>query len=1010
MKKSAIFLMLIILGYLASGQIVNTAFITNDAGVYIVCSSDFKNELGGNVQNNGTIKLAGNFTNNNNFNSGLLSYVIMNGAAQTIGGTNSTTFNNLTIEGSGDKTLLVNSSVANSLVMNANKILISNYNLSLSPSATIANSNNTRYVVTNGTGSLIKQSLPLGADFTFPVGNSITSYKPAIIKIAGTSDNFAVRVLAGLNPTTGIDPYCVQNTWIISEGTPGGTTAELNLGWNTPDQGGSFVGPAALIWQNISSTWAPLAGSPGATTNAPITDWYYKSLGVTDFSVANSHFTVISLTPPLIVNQPVSDTVCEGTNASFSITATGMGIITYQWQVYSGGSWADVSGAPYSGETTNTLSITNVPLSINGYQYRCIVRNNGGLSSISNPATLTVNQSFIADVSIQAFDNPACSHTLVNFTATPVNGGPAPAYQWYLNGNPVGTSSSTYSNISLNSGNTIYCQMTSNQNCVINSVVLSDTITMVVSPIPITEAGPTVTYSGTPVQIGDLNNGPGTITWSPAAGLSDPTIAQPLASPAATTTYTITVNNNGCVRTDTVTVVFGGLGHTIAGKTKYLKKATAGNPAPNMPSYNAVIYDIDHVEVILKTSGGTVMSTTMSDALGYFQFANIPDGNYILTYDHIPYDTMQYVNSVNAVDLALLKYLIGHDTLTDPSRSFTSKHKKAANVDNNATINTVDIARISAKIGLPYTPARNYPKGNWLALSTSATVAGADLNVILETVAYGDYDASSTRYKDSLTNWPTAKVLPVLQDENIITRSDETIIMTDPEYFEVPLSISTKMNELAAVGLELSYPSDKYKLVSASMSNTGKNGGAIKINPTLEEIIAANNDLLVTDDQGIIRVVYATTDFFDIAANDELVRLGFISLNDPDRGELDFNLNGTGLIANQYGQINEDAYLTMPKIFVQGNDMEAGFEFAGYPNPFSDDATLTYSIPENGTVKLKVYNAIGELVGLLVNESQISGKHSAVFSPYDLSAGMYTFKLEFTGLNKSKCMVLKLIH
>ncbi|HNX89283.1 MAG TPA: T9SS type A sorting domain-containing protein, partial [Paludibacteraceae bacterium] len=149
---------------------------------------------------------------------------------------------------------------------------------------------------------------------------------------------------------------------------------------------------------------------------------------------------------------------------------------------------------------------------------------------------------------------------------------------------------------------------------------------------------------------------------------------------------------------------------------------------------------------------------------------------------------------------------------------------------------------------------------------------------------------------------------------------------------------------------------------------------------------------------------------FDIAANDELVRLGFVSLNDPGRGELDFNLNGTGLIANQYGQINEDAYLTMPKIFVQGNNSEAGFEFAGYPNPFSGDATLTYSIPENGTVQLKVYNAIGELVGLLVNESQISGKHSAVFSPYDLSAGMYTFKLEFTGLNKSKCMVLKMIH
>jgi len=178
----------------------------------------------------------------------------------------------------------------------------------------------------------------------------------------------------------------------------------------------------------------------------------------------------------------------------------------------------------------------------------------------------------------------------------------------------------------------------------------------------------------------------------------------------------------------------------------------------------------------------------------------------------------------------------------------------------------------------------------------------------------------------------------------------------------------------------------------------------------LEEIIAANNDLLVTDIDGVIRVVFATTDHFDIAANEELVKLGFRSLIDPGRGELDFNLNGTGLIANQYGEINADAYLTMPKIFVQGDDMEAGFELAGYPNPFSGDATLTYSIPENGTVKLSVYNAIGELVALLVNESQISGKHSAVFSPVNLPAGMYTFKLEFTGSDKSKLMVLKMVH
>ncbi|HNW90519.1 MAG TPA: metallophosphoesterase [Bacteroidales bacterium] len=533
--------------------------------------------------------------------------------------------------------------------------------------------------------------------------------------------------------------------------------------------------------------------------------------------------------------------------------------------------------------------------------------------------------------------------------------------------------------------------------------------TITVNLIPTAEAGVNTTYTGTPLLIGDPANSPGTCSWLPATGLNNPNICQPLASPATTTTYTLTVSNNGCVRTDTVTIVFGGSGHVISGKTRYLKKATAGTPAPNQPTYSPAIYNIDNVEVILKSSpGGAVLATTISNGNGEYQFTGVQDGDYILAYDHIPYpDTMQYVNHTNAVDLALLKYHIGHNPLTDPSRNFSDKHRKAANVDNNASINTVDIARISAKIGSPNDPSKNFPKGNWVAFDTLVTVAGSDLNVTLQTVAYGDYDASSAKYLGAATNWGMVKELP---DENIIVRSEESIMMSDPDYFEVPLRISTKMNELSAVGLELSYPSDKYKLVSASMSNTGKKDGAIKINPTLEEIIAANNDLLVTDIDGLIRVVFATTDHFDIAANEELVKLGFRSLIDPSRGELDFNLNGTGLIANQYGEINADAYLTMPKIFVQGEDMEAGFELVGYPNPFNGDATLTYLIPENGTVKLSVYNAIGELVSELVNETQISGKHEVVFSQKNLSAGMYTFKLEFSGLTESRNLLLKMIN
>ncbi|HOY31521.1 MAG TPA: YCF48-related protein [Bacteroidales bacterium] len=701
---------------------------------------------------------------------------------------------------------------------------------------------------------------------------------------------------------------------------------------------------------------------------------------------------------PIITYQPDSQTSCIGGNVMFNVkTSDCISLpIKYQWKK---------DGSNIIGATNDTLVINNATLADTG-SYTCFVSDSAGYTS-SEHALLYISSSIPVGVSISSNPSgPICAGTSVTYTATPVNGGAAPAYQWYLNDTLVGTDI-TYSNSSLNNGDSIKCRVTSNEACVINNPAWSNMIHIVVNPLPTAEAGATAIYTGTPILIGNPNNGPGTISWSPAAGLSDTTIAQPLASPATTTTYTLSVNNNGCIATDTVTITFGGLGHTITGKTHYLARAVAGNPAPNHPTYNSVIYNIDHVIVILKHyPEGTEQARDTSDATGNYHFANVMDGNYVLSYDKYTADTMQICNDINAIDVTLVKYYIGADTITDPSRNFSAKYKKAANVDNFLSINSIDISRIKAKVGSPTNPVKNFPKGNWVAIDTLVTIAGSDIIINLKTICYGDYNASSSKYRDSSATWNSAKSLP----ENIIVQSDESIMTTGNEYFEVPLRISAKMKDFSALGLELNYPDKDFMLVNVFMPKTSSKNGQVKINPSMEEIIADDNDLLVTDEDGVIRVVFATTNHFNVAANDELVTLGFRSVNDLVQGEVEFTLSGSGVIGDMYGEENDDAFLLMPKIFVQGDNNDPEFEFAGYPNPFSDDATLTYKIPENGTVKLKVYNAIGELVSEVINEAQTSGKHSVMFSQKDQPAGMYTFKLEFTGLNKSKCLILKLIH
>ncbi len=97
--------------------------------------------------------------------------------------------------------------------------------------------------------------------------------------------------------------------------------------------------------------------------------------------------TVNSITAN-ISNQPVATTVCNGLPASFTLSATGVGL-SYQWQVNSGfGVFSNINnGSQYSGVTTSSLSINSTSANMNGYTYRCKIDN----CLFSDSATLVVN-------------------------------------------------------------------------------------------------------------------------------------------------------------------------------------------------------------------------------------------------------------------------------------------------------------------------------------------------------------------------------------------------------------------------------------------------------------------------------------------------------------------------------------------------------------------------------------------------------------------------------------------
>jgi hypothetical protein len=78
-----------------------------------------------------------------------------------------------------------------------------------------------------------------------------------------------------------------------------------------------------------------------------------------------------------------------------------------------------------------------------------------------------------------------------------------------------------------------------------------------------------------------------------------------------------------------------------------------------------------------------------------------------------------------------------------------------------------------------------------------------------------------------------------------------------------------------------------------------------------------------------------------------------------------------------------------------------------YPNPFNPSTNINYSLPKMAKVKLEIYNSIGVLVSVLVDEEQSAGRHAIAFNASQISSGMYFYRLIANGnIIQTKKMIL----
>jgi hypothetical protein len=70
-----------------------------------------------------------------------------------------------------------------------------------------------------------------------------------------------------------------------------------------------------------------------------------------------------------------------------------------------------------------------------------------------------------------------------------------------------------------------------------------------------------------------------------------------------------------------------------------------------------------------------------------------------------------------------------------------------------------------------------------------------------------------------------------------------------------------------------------------------------------------------------------------------------------------------------------------------------------YPNPFNPTSKINYSIPTESSVKLIVYNILGEMVEMLVNGVKARGNYSVTFDASHLSSGIYFYSIEASSMD-----------
>jgi hypothetical protein len=279
-------------GVCVNGSVTNGGNALTNDGTFKV-SGSLQNQATGTVRGNGRYLVENDFNNAGTFDAGT-STVDFQGVTNSAITSSNQPFHHVTLTKTAANLVLLDALTVNgTLLFNAdnNQIQLGASDLTMGASGNITSFDDNEFVVTNGTGQLIR-TVAAGTAVDFPIGFNAASYNPLILNQIGTNVTIGTRALehAWRNGNTGatVANRAIDASWQLTEiGASVSKNLTMTAQWTNADELTGFTRSNCGIANYNHSIWnlPTLSASAGAN---PYTQTRSNLTQIGIFSVANS--------------------------------------------------------------------------------------------------------------------------------------------------------------------------------------------------------------------------------------------------------------------------------------------------------------------------------------------------------------------------------------------------------------------------------------------------------------------------------------------------------------------------------------------------------------------------------------------------------------------------------------------------------------------------------------------------------------------------------------------------